>query len=319
MDSPRYERFNVSKVTYKVVHGHEIHAYILVPKNLPKGKHPLIIKFHGGGSVTGSGIFPDWFAIYLLDLAVQENAIVVSPNYRLLPESTATEMVSDMNDFWTWVRTKEFSKHLPAEVVPDHEHTLVYGESAGGHLANLTALTQPTDYVRAVIAAYPQTDIEDKYYNEPSEKHPFGFPILPRSTWDDHVATIHPDPAKRTLVSDVMPFKRMPLILSALQHGRFKEIFGDDSDVYPLRVLEKVPSGEKRPFLFLMHGEKDGVLAVDGTTKFKKAWEKKFGAEGVILHVEPDADHGFDCDLTLKEGPEWLKDGIRAVKAAWLQ
>jgi acetyl esterase/lipase len=269
--------------------------------------------------VTGSGIFPDWFPIYLLDLAVQENAIVVSPNYRLLPESTASEMVTDMNAFWAWVRTEEFKKNLPAEVVPDHEHTLVHGDSAGGHLAALTALTQPTEYVRAVIAAYPQVDIEDKYYNEPSEKRPFGFDMLPRSLWDDHVATIHPDPTKRTIVSEAMPFDRLPLILSVLQHGRFKEVFGDDNNVYPLRVLESRPAGEKRPHLFILHGEIDSVLPSDGSIKLREAWEKKFGGESLSLHVEPNADHGFDSDMTLEEGPEWLKDGLKTVKDAWLQ
>lgn len=52
MESPKYMRFNVSAVTFKIVHGHEIQAYVLVPKNISPGKHPLLVKIHGGGFVS---------------------------------------------------------------------------------------------------------------------------------------------------------------------------------------------------------------------------------------------------------------------------
>jgi dipeptidyl aminopeptidase/acylaminoacyl peptidase len=48
MDDPRYERFNVSVTTYKTVNGHDLRTYVLVPKDAPKGKRPVYVKFHGG-------------------------------------------------------------------------------------------------------------------------------------------------------------------------------------------------------------------------------------------------------------------------------
>lgn len=52
MDSPKYAAFDVSDVTYKVVNGQDIKAYILTPKNLVPGKHPIVVKFHGGFFVS---------------------------------------------------------------------------------------------------------------------------------------------------------------------------------------------------------------------------------------------------------------------------
>lgn len=48
MDSPKYSKFDVSAVTYKVVNGQDIKAFVLTPKDIPTGNHPVVVKFHGG-------------------------------------------------------------------------------------------------------------------------------------------------------------------------------------------------------------------------------------------------------------------------------
>jgi dipeptidyl aminopeptidase/acylaminoacyl peptidase len=48
MDSPKYAAFNVSNTPYKVFNGQKIYAVLFIPKNIPPGKYPLIVKFHGG-------------------------------------------------------------------------------------------------------------------------------------------------------------------------------------------------------------------------------------------------------------------------------
>jgi cephalosporin-C deacetylase-like acetyl esterase len=47
----RFDSFNVYRTFYKKVGSHEIEANILVPKGLKPGKHPVMIKWHGGGLV----------------------------------------------------------------------------------------------------------------------------------------------------------------------------------------------------------------------------------------------------------------------------
>jgi cephalosporin-C deacetylase-like acetyl esterase len=47
----RFDSFHVYRTTYKKIDNHEIEVGILVPKDLKPGKHPVIVKFHGGGLV----------------------------------------------------------------------------------------------------------------------------------------------------------------------------------------------------------------------------------------------------------------------------
>jgi cephalosporin-C deacetylase-like acetyl esterase len=44
----RLDPFHVHKATYKKVGNHEIQAAILIPKEQKPGKHPLLVKIHGG-------------------------------------------------------------------------------------------------------------------------------------------------------------------------------------------------------------------------------------------------------------------------------
>lgn len=52
MDSPKYSKFDISAVTYKVANGQDIKAYVLTPKNIPSGNYPIVVKFHGGFYVS---------------------------------------------------------------------------------------------------------------------------------------------------------------------------------------------------------------------------------------------------------------------------
>lgn len=38
----------VSSTPYKRVNGHDLLVGLLVPENLSPGKHPIIVRFHGG-------------------------------------------------------------------------------------------------------------------------------------------------------------------------------------------------------------------------------------------------------------------------------
>ena len=52
MDSSKYEKFDISDVTYKVVSGQDIKAFVMVPKETKSGGLPVIAKFHGGFFVS---------------------------------------------------------------------------------------------------------------------------------------------------------------------------------------------------------------------------------------------------------------------------
>jgi dipeptidyl aminopeptidase/acylaminoacyl peptidase len=60
MNDPRYKPFDVSATVYKTVNGHDLKTYVLVPKDAPKGKRPVFVKFHGGFLVR----FPPLFSLH---------------------------------------------------------------------------------------------------------------------------------------------------------------------------------------------------------------------------------------------------------------
>lgn len=48
----RFDSFHVHRTSYKQIGDHAIEVGILVPKDIEPGKHPVIVKFHGGGLVS---------------------------------------------------------------------------------------------------------------------------------------------------------------------------------------------------------------------------------------------------------------------------
>lgn len=47
----RFDSFDVHRTSYKKIGDHNIEVGILIPKDIKPGKHPVIVKFHGGGLV----------------------------------------------------------------------------------------------------------------------------------------------------------------------------------------------------------------------------------------------------------------------------
>jgi cephalosporin-C deacetylase-like acetyl esterase len=47
----KHSRFNVFTTSYKTINDHAITLDVLIPKQPSSGKHPLIVKIHGGALV----------------------------------------------------------------------------------------------------------------------------------------------------------------------------------------------------------------------------------------------------------------------------
>ncbi|TVY89911.1 Methylphloroacetophenone synthase, partial [Lachnellula willkommii] len=189
MDDPKYSKFNVSTTVYKTVNGQDIDLAVMIPKTAHPGPRPILVRFHGGFLVCGHALHAEWFATWALDYALLHSAIIVSPNYRLFPESSGLEILSDIRDFWAWIQNDlpAYLKNVGSEVTPDFSKVLAFGESAGGYLAIMSGLTQP-DLVSAVVAAYPVTYLDSDWYRVASTtKAPMGAPQVPVSVFEEHV------------------------------------------------------------------------------------------------------------------------------------
>lgn len=130
--------------------------------------------------VSGTWSYPNWFANWLIPLVHRNNAIVVSPNYRLIPEHNGDDIQQDLSDFWTWYafqvpfsilltvhsrfKNEGVTEYLSGQAGPhaaiqiDYARVLAAGDSAGGYLAIQSGLTQPRGTVSAIIGCYPMTN-----------------------------------------------------------------------------------------------------------------------------------------------------------------
>ncbi|KAK9365607.1 Alpha/Beta hydrolase [Lipomyces kononenkoae] len=326
--SDKFSRFTIIQGSYKRVGVQDLRVDIMVPRTSLEGKRPVIVRFHGGYLVNGDALFPDWFPNWVLDLAYRHAAIIVSPNYRLIPEATGLQILDDIEDFWKWLHSPALTgllsnqSSLSNTLELDLGRIITAGESAGGLLSIQTALSHP-DEIRACTAAYPVVDIEDRYFSAAFEKVILGAPQFPESIVTDHVENMVPG----SVVSSSIPPARIPLMLGIVQQGRLLEFYmreaTSDEDVkrlLPMRRIEdadaKLPAGG----LFINHGAQDTAVPLEGSEKFvakiRTLMKGKQGADNVTLTIQ-DGDHGYDTQTTLDE--DWVQDGLKAVVSAWLE
>lgn len=80
--------------------------------------------------ITGASLYAEWFQPWLIQYALLHKAIIVSPDYRLMPEATGMEIFEDILDAWNWVY-KDLPAHLGNDIKPDFDKILIEGDSAG--------------------------------------------------------------------------------------------------------------------------------------------------------------------------------------------
>lgn len=125
----------------------------------PPGGYPLVLWLHGGGWILGSkrqDVFVRHFPLY--------GYAIASVEYRLAQNEPFPAQIRDVRTaaWWLWKNARELEL--------DPGKFVVAGQSAGGHLALLLALTQgeekkgwgpavPRGTFKAVAAMYPPTDL----------------------------------------------------------------------------------------------------------------------------------------------------------------
>lgn len=173
--------------------------------------------------------------------------------------------------------------------------------------------------IRAVIAAYPMIDLESRFYTEAFSKPIVGVPNVPESIVDDHLATIATTEKPRvSCITAANPPDRLELAFSIIQNGRFLDIIGTERSLFPMLRIEdelKRDPTFRLPPMFILHGEQDSAVPVEGTRAFVQFMQRNVPDTQVILHTR-DGDHGFDAPATLNM--PWLKDGLAMIAKEWL-
>ncbi|KAH8712250.1 Alpha/Beta hydrolase protein [Phaeosphaeriaceae sp. PMI808] len=304
----RFDSYNVYRTSYKKIHNHEIEVGILVPKNLKPGKIPLLVKFHGGGLITGTALFPDWFSAWFVPFTQRNNAITILPNYRLVPEHSGDDILEDLADFWTWYNDGGVEKFLSSQNVNielDYDRLLVSGESAGGYVALQAGLTRPKGDIKAILVQYPMTN----YPRRKATETLLSMPSPPPSFIDEHMASVKPG----TVVSSAVFPARVELIYGLGVYGRYNEFFGTGKHLWPITAIEDAKSF---PPTFILHGEQDTSVKIEDSRAFVKKAKDVIPDAEIKLAVR-EGDHGFDGELKEDE-EEWLKEGLQWIEGKWL-
>lgn len=98
---------------------------------------PVVLYIHGGGWVEGSRSGPSGVA-FALEMSA-EGIAVASIDYRLAPEHIAPAAILDCKLAARWLKANAATYGI------DPEKIIAMGNSAGGHLAAMLALTRPSD------------------------------------------------------------------------------------------------------------------------------------------------------------------------------
>ncbi|KAF5005122.1 hypothetical protein FDECE_8442 [Fusarium decemcellulare] len=306
-----FDPFDITRAQYQSA-GVEIGVDILIPKRASTKVRPVII--------TGSSLFPAWFSKWILDFAEEHDAIIISPNYRLLPEVKGRDIMEDMANFWSWVQSGGPVRHLASvgrsNVDMNLSHTLLVGESAGGYLALqsvFSGFTRP----QAIIALYPMVDMQSAHYTKPFQKSIVGVSNYPNEAVDDFLQATSGSSA----ITEADPPTRLDSAIAVVQNGRFLELLGQEPELF---VFERIKSGllpprevgrTLLPPLFLLHGEHDTAVPAEGTRKLVDLLHKVDPQTRLHVAIQP-GDHGFD--FTARTGDVWLREGLDFVTGPWL-
>ena len=264
----------------------------------------------------------DFWSHWLSDLAIKENSIIISPNYRLLPSVTSTQIYEDVEDFWTWVHSPALTDLLAAHSTPteaDLNRIISAGESAGGLLSIYLALAHPD--IRACTAAYPCVDPSSDAFTKPRDVLPFGV-HQPKSLIQETIDSIPVGVQE----SSVETQSRLAFMLAAFEYGVLGELYergtgGLGKEVrYPGVRLEspgvKIPVGG----IAIIHGRQDSVVPLGESEGFVERAREVFkgvpGGDRIVFAVR-DGEHGFDANARYEES--WLQDTFREAVGTWLE
>ncbi|KAK9777079.1 putative Alpha/Beta hydrolase protein [Seiridium cardinale] len=257
--------------TYKTVNGHQIGVHILVPKEKSTTRRPVLHK-----------------------------AVIVMPDYRLMPESQFNDIDEDWRDFWLWVENN--LEKLPGLYL-DASNVATVGESAGGYLAAQPVLRGFSKKAAVVMLQYPALSIQrdmDTWATAPADQ------IVPISVLDDYVAKMVPG----KLLTRTPCGTRMDLVKASIQSKRLVDL-----SKYPqLDPNTSLEMAERIPPIFLFHGIDDSSVPVGKVQEWAEKL-KRLHAEVPLHAVFPPGEHVLDKHQRLEE--PWLKEPIAFVERYW--
>jgi acetyl esterase/lipase len=220
-----------------------------------------------------------------------------APSYRLLPESTGLDILSDTLDAVNWVRQNI------------SDRVIIAGSSAGGYLALATAAHPSCPKPLAVLSVYGMLDpTSDTYIRSgqalvtPVENLSTTLQEIDAATKDGQVLDGYPFPAtpatdkRHRWIRALHEGARYPDVLTRTP-GLAEQIVDKGVSAIPeeFRPLFPVSFGltEEFPSTILLHGDADVLVGFEQSASAAE----KMASIGINVHLErvPGQGHGFDA------------------------
>jgi acetyl esterase/lipase len=264
-------------MTYKRVGNLEIKADVYQTNHLPH--RPVLAWFHGGALVMGHRRdIPKQF----LELAKREDFVVVSFDYRLIPEAKLPDVIEDLKDALAWVRTSG-----PEIFRADPQKLVVAGGSAGGYLALMSGIAvepPPT----AIVSFWGFGDVDGKWTTRPNEAFLQGPRISDQDAWalvGDKVLT-HTDQSTGS--------NRWKFFVYLKQQGNWAKVAtGFDPQTDPDKFTPYCPIrniNATYPPTLLVHGTADKDVPYAKSVEMARELERLGRSQQLITLV--DGGHG---------------------------
>ncbi|KAF4835181.1 Non-reducing polyketide synthase ausA [Colletotrichum tropicale] len=292
-------------VPFKVISGDTtINADVVYPVKSDGSPAVVLLHYHGGFLIVGDrySFLPYW----LVHACASRGWVFVTPDYRLMPESTAHDAIQDAADAYEWAWSS-----LPKVLGRPVGSLSLAGSSAGGYLALSTAVSA-VKKPSALLLIYGMLDPSGTRYTS-AGKNIFDRPIIATGpileAWPMRKVSgeyrkpvsAYPivDPAtdpKFALASALHIDAIFPDYMAGVP-GLARQIAAEGITAVPEQHRQLFPldfghlSG--LPPVMLLHGANDSAVPLE--CSIKAAGKLQESGVRVLVEFPSDAQHGFDA------------------------
>ncbi|OCK74973.1 putative polyketide synthase [Lepidopterella palustris CBS 459.81] len=312
----KFDAFDRIDLVYHVVHDHPLQASILTPKELSgqsSKQLPVVVFWHGGGFIVGDRLYEPWWSEWLIEFALSQSVMIITADYRLMPEATGADILDDIEAFWNWLYD---TLPLIADswtAQPDLNRILCVGQSSGGCMAVQSALLRPDMNIKAIVSMYAPLHRAVPYFTVPQPRKIMGAPPFPPRQAEakirSYIKSMPPEAVRTT--GD--PTDMWELLRCILQQGWLPRLIDARPDAR-LDIFAMMEQTNVLPPIWFIHGEQDSVVPPICSTAFIEKMETVLPRVPVLFSKKA-GEHAFEATLTMKE--PWIAEGCKFLMSFW--
>jgi len=195
----------------------------------------------------------------LIEFALSNNAMIITADYRLMPEAAGADILDDMEAFWNWL-----SDILPSiaeswSAQPDLNRILCVGQSSGGCMAVQSALLHPHK-IKAIVSMYAPLHRSLPHFTIPQPRIIMGAPPSPPRQAEIKIRSYMKSMSPKAVRTTGDPADMWELLRCILQQGWLPRLIDAKPDAR-LDIYAMMEQTNVLPPIWFIHGEQDSVVS----------------------------------------------------------